>query len=174
MDCNLPGYSVYRILQATILEWVATSFSRGIFPNGSNPCLLHWQVDSLPLNHQGSPLLIMEVLSIDWMKALCEIYESQISVPHWSTCFPCLKTVHVYTFSCSIVSYSFRPCGLQPARLLCPWDSPGKNTGVGCCFLLQGIFPTQGLNPRLLHLPHWQADALTLCHLGSPKTVQKV
>ena len=35
------------------------------------------------------------------------------------------------------------------ARLLCPWDSPGKNTGVGCRALLQGIFPTQGLSPRL-------------------------
>ena len=39
-----------------------------------------------------------------------------------------------------------------PTRLLCPWDFPGKNTGVGCCFLLQGIFPTQGLNLPLLHL----------------------
>ena len=44
-----------------------------------------------------------------------------------------------------------RPHGLQPARLLCPWDSPGKNTGVGCCFLLQEIFLTQALNPGLLH-----------------------
>ena len=34
---------------------------------------------------------------------------------------------------------------------LCPWDSPGKNTGVGCHFLLQEIFPTQGLNPGLLN-----------------------
>ena len=38
-----------------------------------------------------------------------------------------------------------------PARLLCPWDSPGKNTGVGCHVLLQGIFPTQGSNPGLPH-----------------------
>ena len=38
------------------------------------------------------------------------------------------------------------PHGLQSARLLCPWDSPGKNTGVGCHFLLQGIFLTQGSN----------------------------
>ena len=38
----------------------------------------------------------------------------------------------------------------SPARVLCPWDSPGKNTGVDCQALLQGIFPTQGLNPRLL------------------------
>ena len=50
----------------------------------------------------------------------------------------------------SVVSNSLRPCGLQPARLLCPWDSPGKNTGVGCHALLQGIFPTQGSNLGLL------------------------
>ena len=41
---------------------------------------------------------------------------------------------------------------------------PGKNTGVGCHFLLQGIFPTQGSNLRLLH---WQADSLRLIHQGS-------
>ena len=39
----------------------------------------------------------------------------------------------------------------NPARLLCPWDSPGKNTGVGCHFFLQGILLTQGSNPGLLH-----------------------
>ena len=44
---------------------------------------------------------------------------------------------------------------------LCPWDSPGKNTGVGCHFLLQGIFLIQGLNPRLLH---WQVDSLPRSH----------
>ena len=42
----------------------------------------------------------------------------------------------------------------RSARLLCPWDSPGKNTAVGCHFLLQRIFPTQGSNPRLLSLLH--------------------
>ena len=51
----------------------------------------------------------------------------------------------------SAVSDSLRPHGLQPARLLCPWDFPGKNTGVGCHFLLQGIFLTLGLNLDLLH-----------------------
>ena len=55
--------------------------------------------------------------------------------------------------SCSVVSSSLRPHGLQPCRLLCPWDSPGKNTGVGCHALLQKIFPTQGSNSGLLHLP---------------------
>ena len=42
----------------------------------------------------------------------------------------------------------------------------GKNTGVGCQFLLQGIFPTQGLNRHLLHLPHWQVDSLPLAPPG--------
>ena len=42
------------------------------------------------------------------------------------------------------MSQSLLSHGLQPARLFCPWDSPGKNIGVGCYFLLQGIFLTQG------------------------------
>ena len=46
--------------------------------------------------------------------------------------------------------------------------SPGKNTAVGYHFLLQRIFPTQGLNPRLLHLLHWQADSLPLAPPGKP------
>ena len=52
---------------------------------------------------------------------------------------------------CSVVSNSLQPYGLLPARLLCSWDSPGKNTGGGCRGLLQGIFPIQGLNLGLLH-----------------------
>ena len=46
---------------------------------------------------------------------------------------------------------------LLPARLLCPWDSPGKNTGMACHFLLQGIFLAQGSNQHLLHIlpPRW-------------------
>ena len=55
-------------------------------------------------------------------------------------------------------------------RLLCPWDSPGKNTGVGCHALLYEIFPTQGLNPCLQHLLHWQEDSLPLVPLGKPHT----
>ena len=51
-----------------------------------------------------------------------------------------------------------------PDSLLCPWDSPDNNPGVGCHFLFQGIFPIQGWN---LHLWHWQVDSLPLSHLGS-------
>ena len=53
-----------------------------------------------------------------------------------------------------------------PTRLLCPWDSPGKNTGVGCHFLLQGIFPTQESNPSLLH---YRQMIYQLSYEGSPK-----
>ena len=53
--------------------------------------------------------------------------------------------------SCSVVSDTLRPHGLYPSRLLCPWDSSGKNNGVGCHSLLQRIFPTQGSN---LGLPY--------------------
>ena len=61
---------------------------------------------------------------------------------------------------------------LQPTRLLCAWDSPGKNTGVGCHARLQGVFPTQGANPCLLRLLHWQVCSLPLAPLGSPAAHQ--
>ena len=57
------------------------------------------------------------------------------------------------------MSDSLTAYGLKPARLLCPWVSPGKNTGVGCHALLQGIFLTEGLNLHFLCLLHW--------HVGS-------
>ena len=73
-------------------------------------------------------------------------------------------------FACSATQscLTLQSHGLQPAKLLWPWDSPGKNTGVGCHFLLQGIFLTQGLN---LHVLPSQADSLPLKHQGRPNTV---
>ena len=55
--------------------------------------------------------------------------------------------------------------GLWPARFLCSQNSPDNNTGVGCHFLLQGIFPTQGSNPCLLHC---RRILYCLIHRGSP------
>ena len=73
----------------------------------------------------------------------------------------------VLLFSHSAVSNSLRPPGLWPPRLLCPWSFPGKNTALGCHFLLQGIFLTQGSNPVscvscigrciLYHCAAWEA-----------------
>ena len=58
-------------------------------------------------------------------------------------------------------SNSFAAHRLKHARFLCPWGFQGKTTGVGCHFLLQGIFPIQGWN---LYLLHWQADDLAMSH----------
>ena len=54
----------------------------------------------------------------------------------------------------------------------CPWDSPGKNTGVGWHFLLQGIFLTQGIKPASPVSPALQADSLPLSHQGSPEVAE--
>ena len=73
----------------------------------------------------------------------------------------------VCVLSCSVVADPVRPHELQAASGFCLWNFPGKNTGSGCHFLLQGIFPIQGLNPSLLCLLHWQADTLPLSNLES-------
>ena len=136
-DCGSPGFSYYGILQARILEWVSIPFFRGSSrTQGSNPGLSHFRQILYHLSHQGSP--------------------------HKNVCVCVCVCVCVYV-SHSVLSDSMQPHGLWPTRLLCPWDSPGKNSGVDCHFLLQGIFPTQGSNPCL---PHWQVDSLPLSHQG--------
>ena len=67
----------------------------------------------------------------------------------WENSSRCQNTV--LCLVASVVFSSSRSNGLQPTSLLCPWDSPGSNTGVGCHALLQGIFPTLGSNMNLLH-----------------------
>ena len=79
--------------------------------------------------------------------------------------------------SCSLTTNLLLPCSsicMQMSTLMCSLpgssihgDSPGKNTGVGCHFLLQGIFPTRD-GAHVLHLLHWQAGSLPLYHLGIP------
>ena len=59
-----------------------------------------------------------------------------------------------------VTSHFLQTPGLQPAQLHCSWNFPVKHTGVDCHFLLQGIFLTQGSNPHLFHLLHWQAESL--------------
>ena len=72
-----------------------------------------------------------------------------------------------WSVSCSVMSKSLQVHGLQPIRLLCPSDSPGKNTVMGCHSLLQGIFPTLGVNPGLLHCRQ------TLYHLSHQNNILK-
>ena len=68
-------------------------------------------------------------------------------------------------FSCSVVSDSFVTPWTVLHQAPLSMEFPGKNTGMHCYFLLQGIFPTQGSNLRLLH---WQVDSVPLSHQGSP------
>ena len=70
----------------------------------------------------------------------------------------------VWTVSCV---WLFVTLWIGPTGLLCPWDFPSKNTGVGCHFLLQGIFPTQGLN-LCFCMPYVGRHSFPLPHLGRP------
>ena len=82
-------------------------------------------------------------------------------------CFIVLTDKSFFRF---VVVYSLSHVQLFCEHMDCSppglWDSPGKNNGIGCHFLLQGIFLTQTSNLRLLH---WQVDSLPLSHQGSPK-----
>ena len=88
---------------------------------------------------------------ITWNYSVSKSYLIYLIINLYQYCYCCLVAK-----SCPAILW---PHGLQPARLLCPWDVPGKNNGVSCHFLLQGIFLTQGLNTHLLHcrqIPyHW-------------------
>ena len=84
--------------------------------------------------------------------------------------------LHWWMCVCSVVSDSVWPHRLQPARplFLCPWDFSSQNTGMGCQFLLWGIFLTQGLNLRFLHLLycrralyHWATGESLMSKYGS-------
>ena len=88
------------------------------------------------------------------------VFKGLIFAGHCSQHQGCL----LVSVSHSDVSDSLRLHGLQPPRLFCPWNSLGKNTGVGCSHsLLQGIFLTQGLNPGL---PHCRQSLYHLSHQG--------
>ena len=113
--------------------------------------LSYWLVDS----HFQEPLeYSYAVLFARWFTLLETLH---------SPCNP--GNTRIICVSCSVMSDSLWPHGLQPTRLLCPWNSPGKSTGVGCQSLLQGIFLTQGSNPGLLHC-RWILYHLS--HQGSP------
>ena len=136
MDCSPPGSSVPGILQARILEWVAISFSRG---------------SSQPRNRTPVSCIAGKFFT-NWATFISSVQFSRsvVSDRYW-----------LFLCACSVAQWclTLQPHGLEPYRLFCSWDFPGKNTGVGSHFLLQRIFLTQGLNPSLLH---WQADSLPL------------
>ena len=167
VDYSQPVSSVPGISQARILEQVAILLWGIFLTQESNLHLLHWQLNSLPLSHQGSPVcyivmrnravLLEKTLFIDWdwsqilllllsrfsCVRLCATPQTaarQASPSlgfsrkeHWSG-LPFPSPMHQsekWKWSCSVMSDSPQPHGLQPTRLLRPWDFPGKSTGVG-------------------------------------------
>ena len=110
----------------------------------SNPCARHpW------VQHLGSPYIASVSLRRSSI-IFIQLLKCTVVSPAQNPFHKLLLRLSIVVV-CSIMSNSLKPHGLEPARLLCPWDSPGKNTGVGCHALLQGIFPTQESNQGLLH-----------------------
>ena len=104
---------------------------------------------------------------------LRELHENPYKLGRWWLKPPCCDIPFFCSLLCvcSVTQMCLTLCdphGLWPARLLCPWNFSGKNTGVSCHFLLQGIFLTWGLNLCLLPLLHLKEYSLPLHHLGSP------
>ena len=129
MDHSLPGSSVLGTLKARALEWIAVSFSRSSHPRNQT-----WvsRITSRRLTIWASHVL--HFLNQDGMSR-CNLLDLAW-IPHthiyYKLCYCCCCC-----WVTSVVSDSVRPHTGQPTRLPCPWDSPGKNTGVGCHFLLQ-------------------------------------
>ena len=96
MDCSLPDSSVHGILEKRMLEWVAISFSRG----SSQPrdqthisCLLHWQVDSFPLNHLGSSWAGLRIPFQFSSVQFCHSVMSDSLQPPWNAAFQACLSV---------------------------------------------------------------------------------
>ena len=117
---------------------------------------------------------VVKKISLAYFTPLCipaSFVKDKVTIGTWVS----LRAFHlvpwiyisVFIYSCSVAKSYLTVCDTidSSARLLCPWDFLGKNTGVGCRFLLQGIFPTQGWNHGS---SAWQVDFLLLCYQGNP------
>ena len=148
----LPYWQEYKLVQP---QWkIAWRYFRKLkikLPYDPAIPLLGIQTDkTITQINAHTPVFIVAPFTI----AKIQKQAKRLSTDAW------IKMWHIYTMEhcmcvcqvTSVVSSSVRLCGLQPARLLCPWHSLGKNTGVGCCALLQDIFLIQGLNLWLLGL----------------------
>ena len=119
-----------------VVHGLSCCIACGIFPDqGSDPCLLHWQADSLHTEPPGKPSLCFQVTN--------------------TLCMPA-KLLQLYLSLCN-------PTDCSSPGSSCLWDSPGKNTGVGCHFLLQGIEMAQKSNlcPRC-------QEQIMKCYVISP------
>ena len=131
-------------------------------------------------------------LSLEWVPKLVsqlKVMSPQQKQRQWAETLKrirsgCVKKKKRIPFTCSFLLQNYTQKGdlslwvcmhAQPCLTLwnhqAPWNFPGKNTRVGC-FLLQAIFPIQGLKPCLPYLLHWQAGSLSLNYLGIPEFIK--
>ena len=133
---------VERGLRATVTASGVTGLSRielDVLKVAPKPPSISWQPKNLYIPPAPS---LLSSFSDSATKVMNQINKMDLDAA-WSNIHVAVESVSRAT-ECAMTTLEDR---LKPARLLCPWDSPGKNTGVVCHFLLQGIFPTQGSNP---------------------------
>ena len=164
--CNPMDYTVQGILQARILEWVAFPF-----PTGSSQPRDRTQVSDIAGGFFTSWATREAQIWQGQLKDLSYAYQNALRVFKSMICNK--GSTRRESESRWVVSDSLWPHGLY-----IPWNSLGKNTGVGSLSLLKGIFPNQGLNPGL---PHSSQILYQLSRKGSPdvskelkKTMSKI
>ena len=140
MDCSLPGSFDHGISQARVPEWVAISFCK------KDPCKTFKHF-----------LLHLEIF-------FGILYLISLKIPHLIVTRNLLW--HGQNIESEVKIVQSCPTLCNPMDYNSPWNSPGQNTAVGSCYLLQGIFPTQGSNPGLLHC---RKIPYQLSYQGSPK-----
>ena len=125
MDCSLPGFSeLYKkdFHDPDNHSGVITHLESDILE-----CEVKWALGRITTNKasggDGIPVELFQILKDDALKVLHSICQQIWKIQQWS-------------HSRSVMSDSLSPHGLQPTRLLHPWDFPGKSTGVGCHCLL--------------------------------------
>ena len=155
MDCNVTEATNF-LRHESQFSWLGGLINRNFLSEACGWNHLRWQNDLGQLEPRTKQELHWTYLA----------YFFPFLFLHFELQLTCVINMHVRMLSCF---HSVQLCDIldcSPARLFCPWNSPGKNNGVGSHCLLQGIFPTQGLNLGLL--PCRQV-LYHLSHQGSPQ-----
>ena len=141
-----PGYSLWGHKEMDTTMWLTLHFASSSSTWSENPSF---------------PVLLKRTALYAWQFLLILFFS-----------IATITSLHIILllFSCSVMSNSLQPHGTQSTRLLCPWNSPGRSTEVGCHALLQGIFLIQGSNPGLLH---WRWILYYVSHQGSQEGTKR-